>query len=69
MKQPREEKQVPNLMGTNPGNKEERHNPSEQEDVSAECKSCIERVIVRRVKGEKALRRKVLFLMKIPNTI
>ena len=56
-------------MGTNPGNKEERHNPSEQEDVIAECKSCLERVKARRAKGEKALRRKGLFLMKIPNTI
>ena len=69
MKLPREEEQVPNLMGTNPGNKEERHNPSEQEDVIAECKSCLERVKVRRVKVEEALRRKALFLMKIPNTI
>jgi hypothetical protein len=56
-------------MGTNPGNKEERHNPSEQEDVIAECKSCLERVKVRRVKVERGAEEKNLFLMKIPNTI
>ena len=65
----KEEEQELNLMGTNPGNKEEKHNLSEQEDVSAECKSCLEREKEGRVKVEEALRRKTLFLMKIPNTI
>ena len=36
----KEREQEPNLMGTNPGNKEEKHNLSEQEDVNTECKYC-----------------------------
>ena len=45
-------------MGTNPGNKEEKQNLSEQEDVIAECKSCLERDIVRRVKVERGAEEK-----------
>ena len=70
MKLPREEEQVPNLMGTNPGNKEEKHNPSEQEDVITECKSCLEREKSKKSEGRGgAEEKKTLFLMKIPNTI
>ena len=39
----KEREQEPNLMGTNPGNKEEKHNLSEQEDVNTECKYCQEK--------------------------